>query len=136
MLATGSNIVRPPQRGYAPPKLGYMTVRGKHASSYEYNVGAALDYYSLDFLFQVDYWGGRRFRGGIVVDFLVFTTPLPTPIWVNGEYWHAGNRAELDRLQMAMLEVMGHVAKPLAWYGEDCDTYDKAKHTVRKELVF
>ena len=135
-MAILGGIVRPPQRGYEPPKLGYMTVRGKHASSYEYNVGAALDYYKLEFLFQVDYWGGRRFRGGIVVDFLVFTKPLPTPIWVQGEYWHSGSRAAIDRLQMAIVEQMGNTARPLAWYGEDCATYELALHTVRKELVF
>jgi len=27
-----------------------------------------------------------------VLDFLVLTVPLSTPLWVNGEYWQAASR--------------------------------------------
>ncbi len=40
------------------------TIRGKEASDIEFNFGVALEYFGLDYLFQVDYWGGRRLRGG------------------------------------------------------------------------
>jgi hypothetical protein len=120
-----------------PAKGVDYEVRGKSASSYEYNFARALDYWRLDFLFQVNYWGGRRFRGGLVLDFLVFTVPQYTPVWVNGEYWHSGGRKEVDFLQQIMLNSIfrGRLRPALVLWGKDVGTFEDAKSTVRRKLL-
>ena len=65
-----------------------FTVQGKDATSYEYNVAYALDKLELPYMFQFIFLGGKAVRGGMVVDFLVLTDPLSTPVWVNGGFWH------------------------------------------------
>jgi hypothetical protein len=112
-------------------------VRGKRATSYEYNFASALDRYELGYLFQVSYWGGRSMRGGLVLDFLVFTQPLYTPVWVNGDYWHRGGRAQEDFLQQALLDAFsqGQLAPAKTYWGKDCDSYEAAVATVRKDFA-
>ena len=121
----------------ALPDTQAYTVRGKKASSYEYNFANALDYWRLDFLFQIDYWGGRSTLGGMVLDFLVYTVPLPTPVWVNGEYWHRLGRKQLDFLQQSLITVLfqGRVNPPLVLWGKDVGTFEDAKSTVRRKLM-
>lgn len=130
----------------APPRATYtknpgldtqLTVRGKHASSYEYNFAAALDSFGMGYLFQVDYMGGRKLLGGLVLDFLVFTRPLPTPVWINGEYWHQGGRTNVDFLQQtALLQLFGgRIAPAKIYWGKDVGTYDDARRTVRRDIL-
>src|SRR5512145_3073504 len=88
----------------AKPEPVRYSVRGKRATSYEANVAAALDKFGISYLFQVDYWGGRTLAGGMVLDFLAFTVPLPTPIFVNGDYFHQGQRKAVDLFQAAQLD--------------------------------
>lgn len=125
-----------PIPAYKAPKGQRYQVRGKRASSYEYNVSLALDYYGLDYLFQVSYWGGRALSGGIVLDFLVFTSPLQTPIWVNGDYWHQADNAQLELYQQALLSSFGNTAQPVILWGQDCDTEEAAKNSIKKKVLF
>ena len=112
------------------------TVRGKHASSYEVNFAAALDFFGLGYLFQVDYMGGRKLLGGLVLDFLVFTTPLNTPVWINGEYWHRGNTDKDFLQQTALLQLFGgRIAPAKIYWGKDVGTFDDARRTVRKDIL-
>lgn len=121
---------------YTAPKNQRYQVRGKRASSYEYNVAQALDYYRLDYLFQVSYWGGRALAGGIVLDFLIFTVPLSTPLWVNGDYWHQANNAQLESYQRALLQTFGNTAQPVILWGQDSDTVEAAKASIKKKVLF
>lgn len=110
-------------------------VRGKKASSYEYNVAVALDKYGLGYLFQVSYWGGRRLRGGIILDFLVFTVPMPTPLWVNGDYFHKGGKqATIDYLQHILLDLatQGRWRPAVVLWGKDTETIEAADASVKK----
>ena len=110
-------------------------VRGKKASSYEYNVAVALDKYQFSYLFQVDHWGGRRLRGGIVLDFLVFTTPMPTPLWVNGDYFHkGGTQSTIDYLQQVLLDIenRGRWRPAIVLWGKDTETIEAADASIRK----
>lgn len=118
-------------------KSATYEVRGKAASSYEYNFARAQDYYEIDYLFQVDYWGGRRFRGGMVLDFLSFTVPLYTPVFINSEYWHSGKQQEVDFLQQILLNSIfrGRLRPALVLWGKDVGTFEDAKSTVRRKLL-
>ena len=122
-------------RGPIKPVLGYLTIKNKHASQPEYFVGKALEYWGLDFLFQVDYFGGRRIRGGFVLDYLVFTKPRPTPVWINGEYFHRGQALTKDFLQQIVMSNFQDVNPPLIYWAKDVATFDMAKVKVRQTLV-
>lgn len=126
----------PSTRYRAPVERQTYTVRGNKATSYEYNFAFALEHYELEYLFQVDYWGGRKLRGGIVLDFLVFSIPLPTPVFINGEYWHSGKRRGIDEIQMIYLQDIyhGQVREPKEYWGQDVSTIDLAKGTVRRDF--
>ena len=100
---------------YEPEQLAAQTytVQGKSASLNEYNVALGLEALGYEYTFQVNLFGGRMELGGVVLDFLVDTVPLPTPLWVHGEYWHTGEAREKDLLQQAMVEdEMGHQLMP------------------------
>jgi hypothetical protein len=133
-----SHLARP---AYRPPvkskAVGQFAVRGKSASSYEYFFSLALDKFELTYLFQVSYWGGRTMRGGIVLDFLVFTQPLATPVWINGEYWHRAGRAQEDFLQQILLDVFsqGQLAPAKTYWGKDVEDFEAAVSTVRKDFA-
>lgn len=109
-------------------------VEGKKATSYEWNVAQALETVGLEYIFQMSYFGGRQLRGGIVLDFLVFTRPLPTPLWVHGEYWHQGKQRTVDLMQRAtmFLFMAGEAAMGEVIWGEDCKTPEDALQAVKK----
>lgn len=129
--ATSSRYPKAP-----PPKAERMQIRGKNASSYEVNFAMALEDAGLEYLFQVEYWGGRSLPGGMVLDFLVFSEPMRTPVYINEDYWHSGQRAEIDKLQQATLELFGagRTAPVLALFRQDVENYAVARKTVREEF--
>ena len=117
-----------------PAAAGYLTVHGTHASSNEYYVAEALDKVKLPYVFQVSYLGGRRLQGGMVLDFLVLTDPLPTPLWVNGNYWHKGPRQVIDLYQRQLLDMVmgGQLAQAVVLWGDDTDTPEHALAAVKR----
>lgn len=111
-------------------------VQGKKATLNEYNEAKALEIIGLDFQFQLSLAGGRTLAFGIVLDFLVETVPLPTPLWVHIEYWHYGPQRERDMLQMSLIEeYLGfEVAPPVELWGDQTDTVEKALLYTRLKL--
>jgi hypothetical protein len=121
----------------SPERTVAYTIQGKEATSYEYNFGLALEYYKIEYLFQVWYWGGRTTLGGMVLDFLVFTNPLPTPVFINGEYAHSGKRQMIDFLQESMLNTgrAGEFNPVKVYWADDVVPYEAAQNTVRRDLL-
>ncbi len=113
---------------------GRLTVHGGHASSYEVNVARALDTLGYQYIFQYDILGGRRLRGGSVIDFLVFTVPLPTPIFVNGDYWHTDRTQEFYQKALVEDALRGQANPVIVLWGRDCSTYAAALSALRREL--
>ena len=124
---------------WAPPAKGgrKYTVQGSKASEYEWNFAWALEKVGLEFVFQVDYLGGRRLKGGMVVDFLVKTAPLATPCWINGDYWHNPKTWAQDKLKQAILYQMTSSECNMAktFWGKDVETKEAALTAVRRELL-
>jgi hypothetical protein len=105
-------------------------------SKNEYNVALALD--SLDVSYEFQYIVGiAGVRGAQYIDFLVYTVPKPTPLFVHGEYWHTGKKAVEDDLKMAELTAVMHNlwADPVIIWGEDSDTFDDARAKLRELLM-
>jgi hypothetical protein len=85
-------------------------------SKEEYWCALALYKLKLDFVFQKHVMGGRSGRGGQVVDFWVYTAPLPTPIYIQGDYWHYANgRGYQSQLNIAKLKAYygASIAEPV-----------------------
>jgi hypothetical protein len=79
-------------------------VQGIQAESLpEWWAALALNQLKIDYEFQYSVMGGRAIRGGQVVDFYVYTKPLPTPMQIEGEYWHGGIKNAETQLKNAQL---------------------------------
>lgn len=113
------------------PKLQVSTrteINGRPVgSSYEANVADALDKLGWPYYYQYSVNNGRRRRGGLVLDFLILTRPLRTPLYVNGGYWHS-LRTEADRLQQANMSTYFSypVRNSLVMWDPECISIDVA----------
>ena len=108
----------------------------KPQSKDELMVAAALDKLDYDYIYQFEIFGGTHIRGGQVIDFLVFTVPLSTPLYVNGRYWHEGeNRGEQD-LKITEMEAAtrGQFAKAVIIWDDEFNTVDEAMQLLRSRL--
>lgn len=114
-----------------------MRGRTSKASSNEYNVAQALENLNLEFKFQLSVAGGRSLAFGIVLDFLVETAPLPTPVWVHGEYWHQGNKRAKDLRQQDIVReyMQGGILEPVEIWGEESDSVARAEAALREKLI-
>lgn len=111
-----------------PPPNPRTEIRGRAVgSTYEANVADALDALGWDYWYQYAVGGGRDRRGGMVLDFLIWTRPAATPVWVNGRYWH-NRRLETDLLQQSRVKMLlgFPCADPLVLWDEDCATREDA----------
>jgi hypothetical protein len=108
----------------------------KAGSKNEYFVAQALRTVGLKFQFQLSIAGGRSLAFGIVLDFLVETAPLPTPLWVHGEHWHMGERRAKDLRQQDIVKeyMRGSILEPVEIWGSESDTQERALSAVRKKL--
>lgn len=123
-----------PQDDPGPP----YTVKGKVADSREeWIVSLALDKMDLDYYFQFAVAGGRSRPGGQVLDFLVDTPGMKTPLYENGVYWHTGTFDDEQALydMKQMLQQMGILAKePEIIWDYECQTVDNALGVLRERL--
>lgn len=117
-----------------PLAQGGYELQGRDASKNEYNVGIALDKLGLEYLFQYEVWYGRRMGRGFIIDFMVFTQPMPTPVWVNGEYWHRGEQREIDLYQETIFNSVnaGRFMPAVTVWGAETDTPELAYQTMRR----
>ena len=107
-------------------------------SKEEYWVALALYKLHIDFVFQYQFMGGRKYKGGQVIDFWVYTMPLPTPILVQGWYFHyaTAERAAQSKLNIMYLEsrLNGKAMKPVEVFDTEMPTPDDAYIVVKRKL--
>lgn len=107
-------------------------------SKEEYWVALALWKLHIDFVFQYQLFGGRKYKGGQVVDFWVYTMPLPTPILVQGWYFHyaTAERTSQTKLNLMYLEsrLNGKAMKPVEIIDTEIPTPDDAYIVVKRKL--
>ena len=107
-------------------------------SKEEYWVALALYRLKLDFEFQYQLFGGRKYKGGQVIDFWVRTVPLPTPIFVQGWYFHyaTAEKAAQSRLNLMYLEgrLRGLAMKPVEVLDIEMPTPEDAYQVVKRKL--
>lgn len=106
-------------------------------SKEEYWCALALYRLKLDFVFQKRVMGGRSGRGGQVVDFWVYTAPKPTPVYIQGDYWHYANgRGYISKLNIAKLKSYygTSIMEPVEILTSTTPTPDAMYQVVRREL--
>lgn len=107
-------------------------VQGKSASDIEFRVATSLDKFDWEYQFQVGVMGGRQLRGGQVIDFIVQTAPLPTPLHIFGEYFHGSIQAERDKLMLALMSSAyhGQYAQPEVLWGDQLETQEESDQQI------
>ncbi len=107
-------------------------------SKEEYWVALALYRLKLDFEFQYQLFGGRKYKGGQVIDFWVKTVPLPTPIFVQGWYFHyaTAQKAAQTRLNLMYLKarLMGKANEPVEILDTEIPTPEDAYIVTKRKL--
>lgn len=105
----------------------------KPGSRLEWNVSLALDQMQLEYIYQYVI-GGIRVLGTYVLDFLVLTPGLSTPLLVHGRYWHTGLKAD-DMEEGRIVQLMGgRCRKPVIIWEENCLTPEAALSWLRQNL--
>ena len=129
-------VIKDPTDPFKQPEI--LTLDGQPVgSSIEYNVGIALKRLKIGYFYQYPVLGGRGHRGGTVIDFLVMTVPLPTPLYVQGGYWHGGGeKTEEDSWLMNQVRsALGNGASdPKEIWEQDCLTIDDAMSNLKRIL--
>ena len=111
-------------------------VHGQVASSInEYNVAMALEHYDLDYEYQY-FFGLARIKGFQILDFLVKTDPKPTPLNVQGTYWHTGRYAREEQVKVLALNsrMRKYWAEMVHIWDNECETIEDAIEAVGKKL--
>lgn len=119
-----------------PPEAATMgLIQGRTpGSTLEWNVSQALDILELTYYYQYAI-GDRGLLGTIILDFLVNTPGLRTPIMVNGRYWHTGEKdSTLDEAKIKML-MHNQVRDPVIVWEENCLTISDATSFLRQNLA-
>jgi hypothetical protein len=120
----------------ADPPMGL--IQGiKPGSIQEWRVAVALSRLKLRFIYQYPVFGGRRIRGGQVIDFWIFTAPLPTPCYVQGTYWHRRSKELEDRLKQDKVQqrYKGQVGENLLLPEEKLTSVQAAFDLIKDKLL-
>ena len=111
-------------------------IHGQTAASVnEYNVAMALEHFDLDYEYQY-FFGLARIKGFQIIDFLVKTDPKPTPLNVQGTYWHTGRYAREEQIKvLALNSRMRRIwAEMVHIWENECETIEDAMEAVGKKL--
>jgi hypothetical protein len=70
-----------------------------------------------------------------VIDFLVFTHPLSTPVEALGDYWHGGTKDDVSYRFARIKNMMGGSARePVAVWEHEARTISEAYKTLKRKL--
>lgn len=113
-----------------------LTIHGQVASSVnEYNVAMALEHFDLDYEYQY-FFGLARIKGFQIIDFLVKTDPKPTPLNVQGTYWHTGRYAKEEQIKISAVNsrMRNYWAEMVHIWENECEDIDSAIEAVGTKL--
>jgi len=126
----------PAKKAAQPPDVPGLINGQPAGSTYEWNVARALWSLGWKFSYQVPVMGGREFRGGQVLDFLVFTVPMKTALIVNGDYWHQTDEEyAMSELMTALKNIGIEVnSEPLVLWAAQASTYESAHAYIDSKI--
>lgn len=141
-LTGGEKPARQKARSARAPKLKDpkdsppFYVKGMKAGSKdEYWMGLALEKIEKQtgwgWAYQVPVYGGRRRRGGQVVDFILYTPGRWTIIDVKGKYWHTGAREDAHDIQDVARKKGWNL---IGWFTDETPSEEAVYQRLRQEL--
>ena len=107
------------------------------ASQDELRTAIGLDRLRHTYVYQYQVYDIRGARGTFFVDFFVTSTPpLPTPLEVNGEFWHQGEMSDEELFRIAQIEdYFRGRANPLKiLWGSETLTQDSTDAALRLKV--
>ena len=106
-------------------------------SKEEYWVAVGLYRLHLDFEYQYSIAGGSILRGGQIIDFLVNTVPLPTPVLVQGEYWHGGTKNAESEFKVTFIKkyFSGEAQDPVEIWDYEIPNMQSAYEVLKRKLL-
>lgn len=120
------------QQYYVPDRFGHL----RRATIPEYLVSHALSKLKVDYYFQYELWSGRNLRGGVVIDWVVFT-PRPEPWEYYGRRWHTGTLGADDRMRNARIAKAFGTAEVVIVSEDEVhsgSTFNETLEVVRRKL--
>lgn len=120
-----------------PPNEPTGLIQGREPGSVqEWRVAQALGRIKMRFIYQFEIFDASV-RGGIILDFLVQTNPLATPLEVDGQYWHRGERSSKSIMRQVILDdyFRGKAQPLVVLYGKDLATPGLADSAVRRAIL-
>jgi hypothetical protein len=113
-------------------------IDGHRSSGPEWEVYKALRSlgYDDEVRFQVAAFGGRRFVGGQVLDFVVKSGPTTVVIDVRGTYWHGpqAGKTACDRWREIQLAAMPDPPRVVVVWEDVATSPDRLRALLLKEL--
>jgi len=104
-------------------------------SKEEARVAIGLEVVGWRYIYQKAYYGGSGTPGGIVVDFLVLTPGLMTPLLVQSRYWHTiRSRESKDFYQISRLSKIPNLAQPIEIWDYELQTIQATISLLRQRL--
>lgn len=105
-------------------------------SKEEFWIAQGLYAIGMKFYYQYRIAGGSRVKGGQIIDFWLLTPILPTPLLMNGVYWHSGARAADDNYKLMELRRIfrGKIYEPIIIWDYEIPTPDMAKSVVKARV--
>ena len=111
-------------------------VRGiKAGSKEEYWVSLALE--KIEALtgwgwdYQVPVYGGRKYAGGNVIDFLLYTPGRYTMIQPEGRYWHTGVHEDMDEMSNVARRKKWNL---IVWFTDETPTKESVYTYLKNKL--
>jgi len=115
------------------------TIQGKPVrSKEEARVGVSLGIVGFNFKYQVWIFGGNIFPGGQIIDYLVYTVPLPTPLYLQSAYWHGPEMVKRQDDLMKQAKVRQRMSRtwadPKELWDHELQSIAQTVSAIRREF--
>lgn len=101
----------------------------------EWRFAVALDYWKIQYIYQYEVFD-YPFSGSQKIDFWCLTPVLPTPVFIQGDYWHGGLRLEETKMNVWKVadRFMGKIFDPVEVWEHEIPTVDAAIQVAKSRL--
>lgn len=111
-------------------------IRGiKAGSKEEYWCSLALDRIQIltgwSWEYQIPVYGGRKYAGGNVIDFLIDTPGRKTALDPMGRYWHTGRNEDRDEMDQVCRRKKWNL---IAWFTDETPTKESVYVFLKNKL--
>jgi len=117
-----------------PDEIQGKPVRSKE----EARVGVSLGIVGFGFKYQVWIFGGNIFPGGQIIDYLVYTVPLPTPLYIQSAWWHGPEMVKRQDDLMKQAKVRQRMSRvwadPKEIWDHELQSIAQAVSAIRREF--